>query len=199
MSSKSARLASPPRLDSPLTGIGAHKSTRSQLKPAKPSNPRAPLPDVSPPDTRSKPLQIPDAQTTRPQKVSSRTTTTEPRQTLIRRVQAVIHVKREEDEDFFNPGTKGEEPRKKRKIAPVDDDDYDEDGHQNVDENVTDEPDNDYSDEEDVTGDHSEDDDELMLGAEVCLSINTISFVILTLASYRITITKYTVHSVSRL
>jgi hypothetical protein len=148
---------------------------------------------VPTPDTVSKPVQKPDVQVTRSQKVSTRTanpTPTEPRQTLIRRVQAIIHVKREDD-DVFDSDPKEEEedeeiqltgqrssPRKRRKIAPVDDDDYDDD-RQDMSENVRDEPDNDYSGEEDVTGDYSEDDDELMLGAEVCLSI-VIAFVTLT-------------------
>jgi hypothetical protein len=139
----------------------------------------------------SKPVQKPDAHSARSQRVSTRTANPgpiEPRQTVIRRVQAIIHVKREEDEDDVLNSEDDEEEvqltgqrgisRKRRKIAPLDDE-YEED-HQDMAENARDEPDNDYAGVEDVSDDHSEDDDdELMLGAEVCLRI-IITFIVLT-------------------
>jgi hypothetical protein len=82
--------------------------------------------------------------------------------------------------------------------VPQDDDDYDEDedGHRSLVEDARDEPGNDDSGEEGVMGDGS-DDDELMLGAEVCLRIVVI-FIVSILVPCRTTITRYMAHGVSR-
>lgn len=183
LSSKSVHLVSPPQPESPITTISAHKSNRLQTKPLKPSKPKAAPPELSLPQIVSKPVQ----KSSRSQKVSARTansTPAEPRQTIVRRVQAVIHVKREEDDDVLNSDQEQEDaqeeevqstgqrniPRKRRKVTPLDDHDYvedDDEGHHNIVENARDQSDDDDSAEEDVADDHSEDeDDELMLGAE---------------------------------
>jgi hypothetical protein len=171
------------------------------------SKTRAPLSEASPP---AQLVQRPDTQTSRSQRISARSpkrTLAETRQTIIRHVQAVINVKQEED-DVLDSDPKQEEieegdqrtgtrisSRKRRKVVPPDDNDYDEYecGHGSP---VNDKPDNDDTGEENVTGDGS-DDDELMLGAEVCLRIAVI-FIVLTLVPCRTTITKYMAHGVSR-
>lgn len=144
-------------------------------------------PEVPSPDTVTKSVQKPNDPASKFQKVAARITNpapTEPRQTIIRHVQAIIQIKQEEEDDILNSGLKEQEeheenvqttrrssPRKRRKVALHDDDEC-EDGDQEMAESPVDEPDNDYSAEEDDTENPSEEeDDELMLGAEVCLEI----------------------------
>lgn len=108
-----------------------------------------------------------------------------PRQTLIRRVHAVIHVKREESDDESADTDSKEEAddvtlrtkpqvnqRRKRKVAVHDDDDYgsgEDDDYTSIRGQDAESDRSDHGeDEEDEKRDESDDeDDELMMGAEV--------------------------------
>lgn len=112
-----------------------------------------------------------------------------PRQTLIRRVHAVIHVKREEsDDESADAESKEEEAEdvmpqmkpqvnqwRKRKVAVDNDDDYGSGEGNNYNSGRGEDAESDHSDhvedEEDENRDESDgEDDELMMGAEVGLS-----------------------------
>ncbi|RDB17993.1 hypothetical protein Hypma_000831 [Hypsizygus marmoreus] len=175
---KSAHPPSPPQVDSPSTSISAHKSNRSAPKPAKISKPKASSSSSGalPPYEATTLTQTP-----RTHKVSPRSPShPEPRQTVIRRVQAVINVKQEEsDEESGESEAKDElhedevaaqpsrSARRKRRIVPHDDDEYlsgDE-----MTRAIAEARGRDFSDRSDDDEDeHASDDedDELMMGAE---------------------------------
>ncbi|KAF9468520.1 hypothetical protein BDZ94DRAFT_1245556 [Collybia nuda] len=162
---KSARPASPPEPDSPSASmsISSHKPLRSAKKAKRSKNNMEDRPVCDLPTS----IKVPKTQSLSSD--ASAQLQQGPHQTLIRRVHAVVHVKRE-DSDYESVETESKEEntsggsktksrvsqRRKRKVAIFDNDDYGSgEGNQS-----------DHFDGEDEEDEEDNEDDELMMGAE---------------------------------
>ncbi|KAF8073774.1 hypothetical protein FPV67DRAFT_1666523 [Lyophyllum atratum] len=171
---KLAHPASPPDVDSPSNSISGHRSNRTTVKPFKISKHKGPSPttqllaheaasssqraDVDPQMLKASPRS--------PTRHTSRST-------VVRRVQAVIHVKREESDDESGSleldddvndevtTTSLKRPaRRKRKVVSDDEESI------SADEGDRAPISSDYDDDDEDQGNLDDEDDELMLGAE---------------------------------
>ncbi|GLB38407.1 hypothetical protein LshimejAT787_0502720 [Lyophyllum shimeji] len=172
---KSGHPPSPPEVDPPSTSISAHKQSRAVNKPVKASrhkdtSPTRPLPAYEAANSN----QQTDPRLPRGHKASPRSPTRHKSQSMvIRRVQAVVHVKQEEsdgesgslepDDGSRYENTTSANPRRplrrKREVVP------DEEEYISGDENEPAPMSSDYEDDEEQVNPDDED-DELMLGAE---------------------------------
>lgn len=172
------RLTSPPEARPGVTSISTHRPTKSVTKPLRMSKlkalPSAELPPYEPSDSNRKA----HAQSPRKHKITPRSPTQpEPHQTVLRRVQAVIHVKQEEldeesdaSESKDGGGADASTANTLRRRKALSDEEYipgeDKNGVVRIRRVMNTSVSSNEDEEQESSGDGE--DDELMIGTEVC-------------------------------